>query len=641
MGSAPRSPRRRSRPTSRARSRLVGGPPGRAERSIRLCDQRWRRGIGPPHRVASPSSGRRGRTRRATVAGRGTSPRPRRRRHDGRRQPPPVAGGGPLRRARWQRRGRRGARRDHLAGRRPACRAEWRWRSRRRARGADLAGRRPARRAEWRWRSRRHHDGAHLAGCRPARRRRRPRRLPLRGAASSDSGAGRDLFDRPHTGSAAASRRAGDGPEGNHEGRNGVAAQRWLAADLLETRDQSGRHDGDGHSRRRRAADSLDVHARAPEPQEGRRSSRPPHSTAGASNRQDRCRWTAVAGRRAAHPPLWRRRPGGRGACAEVHRPERSARRSRSCRSSVACRRPAEVAAVRARPTLVRPTGGPPRSCWGVAPVPPRPRPRPANTWHATDAPDRRTGASSRHDSPQRKWLAADLLEPPPASSAGRRRRGETTHEERRPPTTGRGAGASRQPRNPGSTSAQGTSTTRNPGTWAETGTPPRRRACRRPNGRGRRKNQIPARSRPCEPTATRGPRGQRPTSSKRAGTRAAGGGHVKSHGTAAQPDTTTKPQDGTIARERRAPALSRRSRPRPGLYAARGRPSRTRCGSSTSAAGPGGTSSPRSSASVGAGPAASRASRYPVTTSAPGRGARRDQLDADPGQWPQRRPNG
>jgi hypothetical protein len=63
-----------------------------------------------------------------------------------------------------------------------------------------------------------------------------------------------------------------------------------------------------------------------------------------------------------------------------------------------------------------------------------------ANTWHATEAPDRRTGASSRHDSHQSKWLAADLLEPPPAPSAGRRRRGATTHEElNRPADDGSG----------------------------------------------------------------------------------------------------------------------------------------------------------------------------------------------------------
>jgi hypothetical protein len=47
----------------------------------------------------------------------------------------------------------------------------------------------------------------------------------------------------------------------------------------------------------------------------------------------------------------------------------------------------------------------------------------------------------------------------------------------------------------------------------------------------------------------------------------------VKPHGTATRPMTTTKPQDGTIGRERRALALNRRGR-------TGRRPARTRCGS-------------------------------------------------------------
>jgi len=222
---------------------------------------------------------------------------------------------------------------------------------------------------------------------------------------------------------ATASRRAADSRDGNHDGRNGVAAQRWLAADLLETSDQSGRHDGDGHSRRRRAADSQDVRVRAPEPQEGRR----PTAFDSGHVRTDR---TDAGGARWQAAELLDRRSDARDR--EWPAPK-STDRSGAHGGADPTRAPWQAADL-----LGRSGGADPGAAdrWAAAELlgsragSAEPAAEASNTWRAADAPDRRTGASSRHESPERKWLAADLLEPPPASSAGRRRRGATTHEE-------------------------------------------------------------------------------------------------------------------------------------------------------------------------------------------------------------------
>src|SRR5690349_21106524 len=79
----------------------------------------------------------------------------------------------------------------------------------------------------------------------------------------------------------------------------------------------------------------------------------------------------------------------------------------------------------------------------------------------------------------------------------------------------------------------------------AATGTRPRRRACPRPSGRGRRNpRRHPTRSRPRAPRAVAAARGRPPTSSTRAHTQAAGGGP----GGPSTASPTTRTPGGTTA---------------------------------------------------------------------------------------------